>query len=49
MKNRLIAALAVLLGAPCIVARNINITPDGLQISGKQGRVSGVRFYGGEC
>lgn len=45
MKNRLIAAAAVLLGAPCVVARNIDVTPVGLHVSGKRSLVNGVRFW----
>ena len=42
--RRIRIVVGVMLGAPCIVGRSIEVSPGGLDIGGKNAFVHGVRF-----
>lgn len=41
---RIRIAIGILLGVPCVVGHDIEVSPRGLHIKGKNGLVSGVCF-----
>jgi hypothetical protein len=42
--KRLRCALGVLLGAPCVVSRTIEVNSNGLRLTGRNALVQGVHF-----